>query len=66
MALLAMGVAGDEVLFVDDQMRNVDGAVRAGLEAQFFDVGDVSGTIEAIRKRVGLESEGIVLATQQK
>ena len=43
-----------EVLFVDDQFRNVAGAVRAGLQAQFFDLRDVAGNIAAIAARLRL------------
>jgi putative hydrolase of the HAD superfamily len=42
------------VLFVDDQFRNVAGAVRAGLQAQFFDLRDVAGNIAAIAARLKL------------
>jgi len=39
---------------VDDQFRNVEGAVRAGPAAQFFDLRDVQGNIPAIAARLRL------------
>ena len=56
MALLGLGVAKEDVLFVDDQQRNIDGARGAGLEAQLFDVADVSTTVSRIRRRLDLEN----------
>jgi putative hydrolase of the HAD superfamily len=53
-AVEALGVAAHEVLFVDDQFRNVAGAVRAGLQVQWFDLRDVDGAIAAIAARLRL------------
>jgi len=39
---------------VDDQFRNIAGAIRAGLQAQFFDLRDVAGNIAAIEARLKL------------
>ena len=54
LALDALGVPAREVLFVDDQFRNIAGAIRAGLQAQFFDLRDVAGNIAAIEARLKL------------
>jgi putative hydrolase of the HAD superfamily len=54
LALQALGLPAREVLFVDDQFRNVAGAVRAGLQAQYFDLRDVAGNIAAIAARLKL------------
>jgi putative hydrolase of the HAD superfamily len=42
------------MLFVDDQFRNIAGAVRAGLQAQYFDLRDVPGNVAAIAARLKL------------
>lgn len=52
LALASLGRAASEVLFVDDQFRNIAGAVRAGLQAQYFDLRDVDGNIAAIAARL--------------
>jgi putative hydrolase of the HAD superfamily len=54
LALEALGLAAREVLFVDDQFRNIDGAIRAGLQAQYFDLRDVPGNVAAIAARLKL------------
>ncbi len=54
LALDALELPAREVLFVDDQFRNVAGAVRAGLQAQYFDLRDVAGNIAAIAARLKL------------
>lgn len=53
-AVAALGLPADEILFVDDQFRNIAGAVRAGLQTQFFDLRDIPGNIAAIRARLEL------------
>ena len=35
-ALLRAGVSADEVIFIDDNKRNIDGALRAGIEGIIF------------------------------
>ncbi len=50
----------DEVLFVDDQMRNVVGAAKAGLQVQYFDLRDINGNIAAIATRLNLPVEELV------
>ena len=54
LALEALRLPAREVLFVDDQFRNVAGAVRVGLQAQYFDLRDVAGNIAAIAARLKL------------
>jgi putative hydrolase of the HAD superfamily len=53
-AVEALELAPDQVLFVDDQFRNIAGAVRAGLQTHYFDLRDVDGNIAAIRARLRL------------
>jgi putative hydrolase of the HAD superfamily len=52
LALEAMRLPAHEVLFVDDQFRNIAGAVRCGLQVQYFDLRDVPGQIAAIEARL--------------
>ena len=54
LALEALRLPAREVLFVDDQFRNIAGAVRVGLQAQYFDLRDVDGNIAAIAARLKL------------
>ncbi|WP_429535010.1 HAD-IA family hydrolase [Paraburkholderia sp. WC7.3d] len=57
MAVDSLNTNPDEVLFVDDQMRNIVGAVKAGLQVQYFDLRDVKGNIAAITARLNLPVE---------
>ena len=50
-------LAADEILFVDDQFRNVAGAVKAGLQTQYFELRDIPGSFAAIRARLRLAPE---------
>jgi putative hydrolase of the HAD superfamily len=52
LALEALQCRAREVLFVDDQFRNIAGAVHAGLQAQYFDLRDVPGNIAAVAARL--------------
>ncbi len=54
LAVERLGVAPEAIVFVDDQKRNVEGALRAGLNGIYFDVCDVSRSIEAVRAALGL------------
>ena len=54
LALAALQLPAGEVLFVDDQFRNIAGAVRAGLQTQLFDLRDVPGNIAAVAARLQL------------
>jgi putative hydrolase of the HAD superfamily len=57
LAVDAMSLAPHEILFVDDQFRNIAGAVKAGLQAQHFDLRDVDGQIAAVSARLALPSQ---------
>ena len=52
LALEAMRLPAHEVLFVDDQFRNIAGALRCGLQVQYFDLRDVPGQLAAIEARL--------------
>ncbi|WP_298256744.1 HAD-IA family hydrolase [Bradyrhizobium sp.] len=54
----ALGLSPDQVLFIDDQSRNVDGAGRAGLEALQFDVTRPALSFAEAERRLGLEGRG--------
>ena len=54
LALKALSCEAQDVLFVDDQFRNIAGAIRAGMQVQFFDLRDVIGNIAAIHARLKL------------
>lgn len=57
LAIEAMGLRPDEILFVDDQFRNVVGGVKAGLQTQYFDLRDIDGHIASIAARLQLNIE---------
>ena len=50
----ALGAAPGDVVFVDDQKRNVEGALAAGLEAVWFDVTRPAATYAEVERRLGL------------
>ncbi len=54
LAVERLGVTPDAIIFVDDQKRNVEGALRAGLHGIYFDVRDVPRSIRAVRTALGL------------
>ena len=54
LALAALELPAGDVLFVDDLFRNIAGAVKAGLQTQWFDLRDVPGNIAAIAARLQL------------
>lgn len=54
MAIDAMGLRPEEILFVDDQFRNIAGGVKAGLLTQYFDLRDIDGNIASISARLHL------------
>lgn len=54
LAVDGLGVAAGDVLFVDDQFRNIAGAVKAGLQTHYFDLRDVDGNIAAVAARLQL------------
>lgn len=53
-AVAGLQLPAARVLFVDDQLRNVVGGARAGLQTQLFDLRDVAGSVAAIRARLRL------------
>ena len=52
LAIDAMQLRPEEILFVDDQFRNIAGGVRAELQTQYFDLRDIDGNIQAIADRL--------------
>lgn len=48
-----LGVAPPECVFVDDQMRNIDGAVAAGMAAVWFDVTQPQAACDEARRLLG-------------
>lgn len=54
LAIEALKLKPEEILFVDDQFRNVVGGVKAGLQTQYFDLRDIDGHIAAIAARLQL------------
>lgn len=51
-ALEGLCLPPSQVLFVDDQLRNIAGAVAVGLQTHHFDLRDVAGNIDAIAARL--------------
>ena len=51
----ALGLAPGEVVFVDDQPRNIEGARRAGLDAVLFDVTKPGSSFTEAEGRLGLD-----------
>jgi putative hydrolase of the HAD superfamily len=60
MAIDAMALPAQEILFVDDQFRNIAGAVKAGLQTQYFDLRDVPGQIRAVAGRLNLSLQDLL------
>lgn len=60
MAIDAMKLPPEQILFVDDQMRNVVGGVQAGLQVHYFDVRDIAGQVAAIAARLKLPLQEFV------
>ena len=54
LGVAALGVPAGDVVFVDDLVANVEGAVAAGLRAVWFDVTDVADSVRRIRDALGL------------
>ena len=57
LAIDALNLPPEQILFVDDQFRNIAGAVNVGMQIQYFDLRDVPGNIAAVAARLGLSSE---------
>lgn len=53
-ALSELGLPAREVLFVDDQFRNIAGAQACGLQVQWMDLRDPAGVFAAIAARLRL------------
>lgn len=53
----ALALPAEKILFVDDQFRNIAGAVNAGMQVHYFDLRDVHGGIAAIAARLRLPCE---------
>jgi putative hydrolase of the HAD superfamily len=53
-AVEQLRLAAGDILFVDDQFRNIAGALRAGLQTQHFELRDIPGSVAAIRARLRL------------
>jgi putative hydrolase of the HAD superfamily len=51
----ALGVPLENALFVDDQLRNVEGARRVGMPAIHFRIEDVPDSLERIDDALGFE-----------
>ncbi len=54
-AIEALALPPQQILFVDDQIRHIDGAVKAGLQTHFFDLRDVPGTLAALTAKLQLD-----------
>ena len=53
-ALGVLGVRAEDVVFVDDQPRNVEGAEACGIESIWFDIAAAEGSWDAVGRRVGV------------
>lgn len=54
-AVDVMQLPAAQLLFVDDQFRNIVGAQALGLQTQYFDLRDVAGCIAAVAARLSLD-----------
>lgn len=50
----ALQLPAHQVLFIDDQFRNIAGGVKAGLQVHWFELRDVPGNFRSLRARLGL------------
>ena len=60
LAIQAMQMPAESILFVDDQFRNIAGAVRSGLQVQYFDLRDIEGNTAAISTRLHVPVEKVL------
>lgn len=58
LAISRLDLPAERILFVDDQFRNIVGAVDVGLQTQHFDLRDIAGSVAAIAARLHLPWEG--------
>ncbi len=54
LALRLLQQEASEVLFVDDQQKNLDGAAQVGMNICWFDVTNVAGSIAQIKERLAI------------
>jgi len=54
LALDQLACAASEVVFVDDQMRNVIGGEAVGMQAVHFNITDVQGSLAVVREKLAL------------
>jgi len=54
MSLQALGSSADDTVFVDDQIKNIDGAIVAGLQTVHFDILDPESSVAETRRLLGL------------
>lgn len=52
--LSLLGVAAGQAVFVDDQWRNIEGAVRCGLQTVHFDVRDPAASYDKALQLLGV------------
>lgn len=52
-----LGVAFGDMVFLDDQASNIDGAEALGIASVWFDVADPDASYAEVRKRLGLAEE---------
>jgi putative hydrolase of the HAD superfamily len=54
-AVAGLNLPAHEVLFVDDQFRNIAGGVKANLQIHYFDLRDLPGNLAAIGARLQID-----------
>ena len=58
--LAAVIIKGDEVLFIDDSQKNVDGAIASGMPAVYYEPGtDLSALLADVLGDDSLRMEGV-------
>lgn len=55
----ALGLSPEEIVFVDDQTRNVEGARRAELDAVQFDVTKPEASFAEAERRLGIDDQAV-------
>ena len=55
-----IGLPADQMLFIDDSQRNVDGSIEAGLPAVYYEPGtDLSALLAEVLDEPGIRMEGV-------
>jgi putative hydrolase of the HAD superfamily len=54
--LAALNVTADQAVFVDDQLRNIEGAQRCGIQVVHFDVREPENSFHRALKKLGFSS----------